>query len=69
MRFINLNWSYTKGEGAVKYTEAFDDADQITKLDFLKDCLYDLTNKYNSLLTKTDKRTQKELVNTENSCN
>jgi len=55
MRFVNLDWNYNKGEGAVKYTEAFDDADWITKLDMLKDCLFDLTNKYNSLLTKEDK--------------
>ena len=55
MRFINLDWSYNKEEGVVKYTEAFDEAEWITKLDMLKDCMYDLNNKYSSVLKEEKK--------------
>jgi hypothetical protein len=54
MRLINLNWNENKGEGVVKYTKQFDEAHIILQLDMLQDCIFDLTEKYNSLLAKPE---------------
>lgn len=52
MKLIDLHWSYNKGEGRVKYTKEFDEADNIVKLDMLQDVIADLKDKYNSLLSQ-----------------
>jgi len=52
MKLIDLHWSYIKGEGRVKYTKEFDEAHIIVKLDMLQDVIFDLTDKYNSLLSQ-----------------
>ena len=52
MRLIHLNWSYIKGEGSVSYTKNFNDAHVVDQLDMLKDCISDLKDKYNSLLSR-----------------
>ncbi len=51
MRLIDLNWSNIKGEGSVSYTKDFKEADVMVQLDMLQDCIVDLTDKYNSLLS------------------
>ena len=51
MRLIHLNWSYITGEGSVSYTKDFKEAHVVDQLDMLKDCIVDLTDKYNSLLS------------------
>lgn len=52
MRLIHLNWSYVKGEGSVSYTKDFNETHVVDQLDMLKDCIFDLKEKYNSLLAK-----------------
>lgn len=59
MKLINLNWSYHKGEGNVGYTKDFYKANRIVQLDLLQDCIFDLTNKYDEILSSPD--TLKEL--------
>jgi hypothetical protein len=51
MRLIHLNWNDHKGEGSVTYTKEFNEAHVVLQWDMLQDCIYDLTNKYNELLT------------------
>lgn len=54
MKLIDLHWSDNKGEGSVKYTKAFDEAHVIVQLDMLQDVIFDLTEKYKSLLSQPD---------------
>ena len=49
-----LHWSNNEGEGCVKFPKGFDDQDWVLKADALKDWIADLTDKYNSLLTKPE---------------
>jgi hypothetical protein len=56
MKMIDLNWSDIKGEGSVKYSKTFNEAHIIVKLDMLVDCIYDLQEKYNSLLTQPEEK-------------
>jgi hypothetical protein len=51
MRLIHLNWNNIKGEGSVTYTKIFNEAHIVVQLDMLQDCIVDLTDKYNSLLS------------------
>ena len=52
---IKLRWDYNIGEAELNKTPFFEQVDQITKLDFLQDCIHDLTDLYDSLLTKDTK--------------
>jgi hypothetical protein len=52
MKYIDLHWSHNKGEGCVKYSKIFEESHIVVKLDLLQDCIYDLEEKYNSLLAK-----------------
>jgi len=56
MRLISLNWSDNTGEGSVKYTEEFNDALWIMQLDMLKDCIGDLTDRYNAILSQPQEK-------------
>ena len=56
MRLISLNWSDYTGEGSVKYTTAFNEAHWITQLDMLKDCIGDLTDRYNAILSQPQEK-------------
>jgi len=51
MRLIHLNWNNIKGEGSVTYTKIFNEAHIVVQLDMLQDCIVDLTDKYESLLS------------------
>lgn len=51
MRLVHLNWNNNKGEGSVSYSKAFNEAHIVVQLDMLQDCIVDLTDKYNSLLS------------------
>ena len=51
MRLIHLNWNNIKGEGSVTYTKIFKEAHIVVQLDMLQDCIVDLTDKYESLLS------------------
>lgn len=55
MKLIELHWDNNIGEGVVKFKKEFDEAHFVTQLDMLQDCIYELTEKYNSLLTKPEK--------------
>jgi hypothetical protein len=55
MKLIELHWDYKIGEGVVKFVKGFDELHSVTKLDMLKDCIFDLTEKYSSILTKPEK--------------
>ena len=50
--FIQLRWDDNAGEGTIKKAPYFDSLHVVTKLDFLQDCIVDLTDLYESLLTK-----------------
>jgi hypothetical protein len=50
--FIQLRWDDNTGEGTIKKVPYFDSLHVVTKLDFLQDCIVDLTDLYNSLLAK-----------------
>jgi hypothetical protein len=50
--FIQLRWDDNKGEGEIKKVPYFDEIHVVTKLDFLQDCIVDLSDLYDSLLTK-----------------
>ncbi len=53
MELVELHWN---GEdGVVKFVKGFDDFNFVTKLDFLQDCMFELEEKYNSILTKPEK--------------
>jgi hypothetical protein len=56
MKLVELHWNDNKEEGFVKFVKGFDEINFVTKLDMLKDCIYDLEEKYNSILTTTEKR-------------
>ena len=56
MRLISLNWSDYTGEGSVKYTTAFNEAHWITQLDMLKDCIGDLTDRYDAILSQPEEK-------------
>ena len=51
MYLIHLDWNNNKGEGSVRYTKIFDEAGWVTQADMLQDCIFELTEKYNSILT------------------
>jgi len=51
MTLIKLNWNNLKGEGSVKYTKEFTEAHIVVQLDMLQDCIVDLTDRYNELLS------------------
>ena len=59
MKLIELHWNRLKGEGYVKYTKTFEEADWIVRADMLQDCIVDLEDKYSSLLS-TSKSTEPE---------
>ena len=46
-----------KSKTLSKFKKEFDDAHFVTQLDMLQDCIYELTEKYNSLLNKPEKET------------
>ena len=52
MKLIELHWDNNKGEGHVKYTKAFDEAHIVVQWDMLQDCIVDLQDKYDALLTQ-----------------
>ncbi len=52
MRLIYLNWDNNMGEGSVTFTKEFNEAHLVVQLDMLQDCIVDLTDKYNALLTQ-----------------
>ena len=52
MKLITLHWDDNAGEGRVKYTKLFDESHFILQLDILVDCIYDLQEKYDALLTQ-----------------
>jgi len=56
MRLISLHWSNNTGEGSVKYTTAFNEEDCITQLDMLKDCIGDLTDRYDAILSQPEEK-------------
>jgi hypothetical protein len=47
-----FKWSWKNEEGSVSFPDGFDEQDWILKADALKDWICDLTDKYNSLMTK-----------------
>lgn len=55
MKLIELHWDNNIGEGVVKFKKEFDEAHFVKQLDMLQDCIYELTEKYNSLLTKPER--------------
>lgn len=56
MKLIELHWNDNTGEGFVKFVKVFDEMHFVTKLDMLQDCILDLKDKYNSILTTPEKR-------------
>jgi hypothetical protein len=54
MKLIDLHWNNNKGEGSVKYTQTFNEAHIVVQLDMLQDCIADLQDKYDSLLTQPE---------------
>lgn len=52
MKLIELHWDNNAGEGSVKYTKAFNESHFILQLDMLQDCIYDLSAKFEELLTQ-----------------
>ena len=52
MKLITLHWDNNVGEGRVKYAKAFDESHFILQLDILLDCIHDLQEKYDALLTQ-----------------
>ena len=52
MKLIELHWDNNAGEGSVKYTKAFNESHFILQLDMLQDCIYDLSAKFEALLTQ-----------------
>jgi hypothetical protein len=54
MRLISLNWSDIKGEGSVSYSKDFNEAHIVVQLDMLQDCIVDLQDKYDALLTQPE---------------
>jgi hypothetical protein len=55
MKLIELHWNDNTGEGVVKFVKGFDEINFVTKLDMLKDCIFELEEKYNSILTTPEK--------------
>jgi hypothetical protein len=55
MKLIELHWNDNKGEGFVKFVNGFDQMHFVTKLDMLQDCIIDLQDKYNEILTAPEK--------------
>ncbi len=55
MKLIELHWDNNIGEGVVKFAKGFDEIHFVTKLDMLQDCIAELTEKYNSILTAPEK--------------
>lgn len=53
MKLVELQWNGE--EGIVKFVKGFDDFNFVTKLDFLQDCITELQEKYDSILTKPEK--------------
>lgn len=53
MKLVELHWNGE--EGVTKFVKGFDDINFITKLDMLKDCISELQEKYNLMLTKPKK--------------
>ena len=49
---IQLRWDDNKGEGEIKKVPYFDEIHVVTKLDFLQDCIAELKDLYDCLLTK-----------------
>jgi hypothetical protein len=54
MRLISLNWSDIKGEGSVSYSKDFNEAHIVVQLDMLQDCIADLQDKYDALLSQPE---------------
>jgi len=54
MRLISLNWSDIKGEGSVSYSKDFNEAHIVVQLDMLQDCIVDLQDKYDALLSQPE---------------
>jgi hypothetical protein len=52
MKLIELHWDNNAGEGSVRYSKTFNESHFILQLDMLQDCIFDLTNKYEELLTQ-----------------
>ena len=59
MKLIDLHWNDNKGEGHVKYTKAFNKAHIVVQLDMLLDCIVDLKDKYDALLTQPESEKNK----------
>jgi hypothetical protein len=53
MKLVELHWNGE--EGVVKFVKGFDDFNFVTKLDMLQDCICELEEKYNSILTTPEK--------------
>lgn len=51
MKLIELHWNDNTGEGVVKFVKGFDEMHFVTKLDMLQDCIHDLTDRYESILS------------------
>jgi len=51
MKIANLNWEPNDGEGSIKLTEYFLEGYWVMQADALLDCIVDLQNCYNFLLT------------------
>ena len=49
---IQLRWDDNEGEGTIKKAPYFDELHVVTKLDFLQDCIAELNDLYDGLLTK-----------------
>lgn len=55
MKAGSLNWNETSGEGHANLSKEFQDhADRVTKLDALRDWIYELTEQYNALLDSSE---------------
>ena len=53
MKLIELYWNGE--EGFIKSVKGFDDINFVTKLDFLQDCITELQEKYDAILTAPEK--------------
>jgi hypothetical protein len=60
MRLISLNWNDNKGVGSVSFSKTFNEAHIVVQLDMLQDCIADLQDKYNSLLTQPESEKDKK---------
>jgi hypothetical protein len=54
MKMIELHWNDNEGEGVVKYSKTFNESHFVMQLDMLRDCIFDLQNKYNEFLEQPE---------------